>query len=378
MIGAAEVREASEEMRRYKAGKALLEERIIENERWYRLKNDVIKRSGGEERSRSAWLINSVMSKHADAMDNYPEAMVLPREEGDRADAVVLSSVLPVVMEQNEYEQTYSDIWWYKLKQGTGVHGVFWNAAKENGLGDVEVRKIDLLNLYWEPGITDIQESKYLFHAALWDGDTLKEKYPKQTKNLTPANTGELAGYAHENTDGWGDKEKALVIDWYYKKNGKLHLCKYTQDVVLYATENDTALKESGLYRHGLYPFVFDTLIPAEGTPAGYGLIDIMRNPQETIDKLDTLILNNAAFNAQPRYFISDQAGVNEGEFADMRKEFVHVTGAINPLHLQPITGKDLGGEVYAMRQYKIDELKETTGNRDVSNGGSQPGVTAA
>ena len=51
-------------------------------------------------------------NKHADAMDNYPEPVVLPREQSDEESAKVLSSVLPVVLEYNDYEQTYSDNWW--------------------------------------------------------------------------------------------------------------------------------------------------------------------------------------------------------------------------------------------------------------------------
>lgn len=33
----------------------------------------------------SAWLFNAIVSKHADAMDSFPEAVILPRSEADRA-----------------------------------------------------------------------------------------------------------------------------------------------------------------------------------------------------------------------------------------------------------------------------------------------------
>ena len=58
-------------------------------------------------------------------MDNDPEPNVLPREADDEDTARALSSVLPVVLEQADYEQVYSDCWWRKLKQGTGVTGIF-------------------------------------------------------------------------------------------------------------------------------------------------------------------------------------------------------------------------------------------------------------
>ena len=119
----------------------------------------------GDPEPVSAWLLNCLANKHADAMDNYPEPVVLPPEAGDPADAQILSAVLPVILEQCGFEQTYSDMWWRKLKSGTGVLGAFWNPAKNGGLGDVDIRCIDILNLFWEPGVTDIQDSQGVFHV---------------------------------------------------------------------------------------------------------------------------------------------------------------------------------------------------------------------
>ena len=64
-----------------------------------------------------------------------PSPNVLPRAEDDEAAAQALSSVLPVVLEQADYEQVYSDTWWRKLKQGTGVKGVFWDPEQRGGSG---------------------------------------------------------------------------------------------------------------------------------------------------------------------------------------------------------------------------------------------------
>ena len=155
-IGRAEIAEAISILTRYKQGKASLEERVVQDELWWELRHWEAIRKGkqrtdnpeyrGPEPS-SAWLFNAILNKHADAMDNYPEPVVLPRERSDEESAKVLSSVLPVILEYNDYEQTYSDNWWEKLKHGTAAYGVFWNSAKENGLGDVDIREIDLLSL---------------------------------------------------------------------------------------------------------------------------------------------------------------------------------------------------------------------------------------
>ena len=147
-VGPEEIARAAAELAKYKAAKAALESRVAEDELWWELRHwEVIRRrrqTGGKcpgdgaalsPEPTSAWLFNAILNKHADAMDNLPEPVVLPRERSDQEAARVLSSVLPVILEYNDYEQTCSDNWWEKLKHGTAAYGVFWNSEKENGLG---------------------------------------------------------------------------------------------------------------------------------------------------------------------------------------------------------------------------------------------------
>lgn len=385
-VGEKEIREAEGILRKYKDGKLTLERRVVENEKWFRLRHwDVIGRSKntGDPEPSSGWLFNSLQNKHADAMDNFPTATVLPREEGDKADAEVLSSVLPTVLEQNEYEQTYSDMWWEKLKTGTGVTGVFWDSSKLDGLGDIAVRSIDLLNLFWEPGVNDIQQSANVFHVELRDRDALAAEFP-DVEIAASNGAGEvtLAEYVHDDTIDISGK--VLVVDWYYKRalgNGRtaLHYCKFAGGKVLYASENEPAYAHGGYYEHGKYPFVFDVLFPIEDSPAGFGLIDICKSPQIYIDKLDQALLKNTVIGARPRYWVKNDGGVNEKEFADMSRDFVHFTGSDDPRSsLFPIETPPINPYAVTMRTAKVDELKEISGNRDFSQGATASGVTAA
>ena len=383
-VGRKQVAEATVTLRRYKAAKQALENRIIDNEEWYRLRHwDRIRgrtRRAGDPEPASAWLLNSIANKHADAMDNFPAPNVLPREEGDKQDAEMLSDILPVVLERNDYEQVYSDIWWYKLKQGTGVHGVFWDNRKDNGLGDIAIRKIDLLNLFWEPGISDIQRSRNLFHVELMDNDLLLAQYPTLQGRLGTASL-DVAQYVRdESIDTSG---KSAVVDWYYKRmDGAktiLHYCKYVNDVVLFASENEPEMAQRGFYDHGQYPFVFDTLFLDEDSPAGFGYIDTMKDPQLYIDKLNQLLLRNAMVAGRTRFFIRSDGAVNEEEYADLSKDFVHVTGSnLGEDSIRQIKVDALDGSFMNLLQAKVEELKETSGNRDFSQGGTTSGVTAA
>ena len=380
-IGQEQLRQANLTLQKYKEGKANLEQRVIDNEEWYRLRHWECMRGKKKQQVEpvSAWLLNAIANKHADAMDNYPAPNILPRERDDVEEARRLSDIVPVVLEQTGYEGTYSEAWWDKLIGGTAIYGVFWDSGKLNGLGDIAVEPVDVLNLFWEPGITDIQDSANVFHLSLADNKALESSYPQLSGNLG-GSTLDISKYVYDDTvDTSG---KSVVVDWYYKKQvGKttvLHFCKYVNDTVLYATENDETMAKRGWYDHGKYPFVFDPLFRIKGTPCGFGYIDIGKGAQEYIDRGDQAVMQNMLSNAKPRYFIRSDGSVNEAEYGDMTKDFVHTDGNLGQDSILPIAGKGLSSIYLNVLDRKVEELKETTGNRDVSTGGSASGVTAA
>ena len=379
-IGVDQIRAASETLKKYKQGKQNLEDRIIKNEDWFKLRHwdSIETTSKSEVKPTSAWLFNCIANKHADAMDNFPSPNVLPREAGDQQEAKMLSSIIPVILDQTDFEEVYDNVWDYKLKAGTGVYGVFWDQSKLNGLGDISIRKVDLLNLFWEPGITDIQNSRNFFHVELRDNDLLEAEYPQ-----LKGNTGDSSTVSKYNYDDTVDTQnKSAVIDWYYKKrmNGRhvLHYCKFVGETLLFASENEAQYAERGWYDHGLYPFVFDPLFSVEGSPCGFSYIDVGKSAQEYIDRGNQAIMMNMLANAKPRHFIRSDGAVNEEEYADTNKEFVHVDGNLGQDSIMPIQGKSLSDVYVQVIKDKIDELKETTGTRDVSTGGTAHGVTAA
>ncbi len=409
-IGPEELRRANGILKKYKEGKARLEQRIIDNEQFWKLRHwEQMEKEGqggnsGDPQPASGWLVNCILSKHADAMDCYPAPTVLPREPDDRQEAQRLSRILPVVLKKNQFKRTYSSAWWYKLKSGCAVYGVFWDGTKLGGLGDISVKRMDLLNLFWEPGVTDIQGSAHFFSTELVDNERLLADYPQLEGKLGRGGF-TLSRYLYDDTvDTTG---KSLVVDWYYHTavEGRrvLQYCKYVGETVLYATENDTvqptetrflgtdeegrpvmgqapcgpSMAQRGWYDHGKYPFVFDVLFPEEGTPCGYGYIDLCKSPQKQIDLMNQAILKNTLANATPRFFIRSDGAVNENEYADWTRPFVHTNGNLGSDSIAPIRAGSLDSVYVAILNNKIAEMKETAGNRDVANGGTAAGVTA-
>ena len=397
-VGAEQLKKFTLVLQKYKAGKAQTENRILASENWWKLRNTIEEKketnigADGGFTATSGWLHNVIVSKHADAMEAYPEPNILPREEADKGEAQKLSAIVPCVLEQNQFEATYSEAMWQKLKTGTGVYKVVWDSGKLHGLGDISVERVNLLNIYWEPGITDIQRSRYFFHTELCDKDVLEQIYPQLE--------GKLKGKSFVSTkflydDNVETANKHTVIEVYYHKvvNGKntLQYCKYVGDQVLYATENDMQvtidpitqqqkppMAVTGIYDHGKYPYVFDALYPIEGSPCGYGYVDICRNPQKVIDLLNTSFVKNAMVGAVPRYFRRQDGGVNADQFLDLNNPLVDVAGNIDENALRRIEHNALDSNYIAVLDRTIQELRETSGNTETSTGNISSGVTAA
>lgn len=458
-VNGEKLREFDRALAKYKAGKSSVERRAVAAENWWKLRNqtEIRKETDGLSgfKAKSGWLHNVIVAKHADATEAFPEPNILAREPDDVKEAGMLSKIVPVVLDAAHFEEVYSDCAWQKLKTGTGIYKVYWDADKLNGLGDIAIDRVDVLNVFWEPGVTDIQDSKYFFHTAMMDNEVLKSMYPQLEGKL---NSTAFVPAKYSTDDSVPTDGKSVVIDCYYKKREQgrtvLHYCKYVGNEILYSTENEGAAPQMetpllpgtmgmdalpiqaaeagadapgmtaplgmdmstgggapmdapampgtmmqggmgigtgmpgentgiaaahlGLYDHGMYPFVFDVLFPVEGSPCGYGYIDLCQNDQMQIDLMQTAFIKNTMVGAMPRYFARMEGSINEEEFLDLDAPIVHVNSNLGADSLKLIDHKQLSGNYLNMRTAIINELRETSGNTEASNGVISSGVTAA
>ena len=380
-VGQTQIKKFMQILQRYKSGKSRTEQRILSAENWWKLRNTQEEQKAtaigadGSFTAASGWLHNVIVSKHADAMEAFPEPVLLPREESDRQEARRLTAIIPCVLEQNHFEDTYSHNMWQKLKTGTAVYKVVWDSSKQGGLGDVSVEPVNLLNLYWEPGITDIQRSPYFFHTELMGREALESQYP-HLKGKLKSRRFFSARFLYD--DPVDTRDKHTVIEVYYRKDRVLQYCRFVEDQLLFASENDPRYALRGWYDHGMYPYVFDTLYPIEGSPCGYGYVDVCRNPQTVIDLLSTSFVKNAMVGAVPRYFRRQDGGVNAKQFLDLSQPLVDVAGNLDENALRRIEHTPLDGNYISMLDRMIDELRQTSGNTETSTGNISAGVTAA
>lgn len=394
------VAEYEAELERYKQGKQKIDEMIVANQEWWRTRHwgqmkSVENENDDEEKSTSAWLFNSIINKHADVMDNYPTITVLPRSEVGEHEAKILNEILPTIAQRNNYEKVYSDKSLDLLVEGGCITTTLWDNSLCDGFGDVVTKNIDALNFFWEPGVSDIQDSAKIFVGSIVDNETLEKMYPQMKGHTGGGKTTRQYINLDEQVD---NSTKSEVWDMYYKvaltekvaedsvtgqavnrTREVLHYVKFCNGVLLYASENDPDMAERGWYDHGKYPFTVTPLFKIKDSPWGFGYVDVMKSPQAMIDRLDQAILKNALMAATPRWAVKDQADVNLDEFADWSNPFVKI-GSSSSLQdvLMDITVKPMPAFVVNHKADLVDQLKETSGNRDVAQGGTTGGATAA
>lgn len=384
-IGKEEIAKALQTLRRYMSSKKAYDTRYKDNFDTYNLmytesaEREKFTDDDGKEHYKivdehkiGAQTLHIILNKHADEMDNMPEPFLLPRAADDEDAANILNSIIPCILDRNNFEDIYSRQKTDKLVGGAGVYSVTWNDDLSGGLGDVLIDREDVIRLFWAPHIEDIQDSPHLFYVEEFEIETAKELFP-ELEDVTPDTMG-LEDYRTYDSES-KNFEKAVIIDWYYKKNGILHLCKFCGEQVLFASENEPEKYPNGYYAHGLYPFVVEPCMRLKDTPVGFSYVDICRNPQRQLDGFKVDLLTNVKVNSRPRDFVNRSKLVNPNDLNDLTKEHIEVQGDPQGVVLPRQVNNIASGSLTLYNDLK-DEMKETTGCNDASNGHSA-GVTS-
>lgn len=395
------VAEVLQILHEYKDGKTTVDMKATENQEWWRLRHwNVIqgKTEAGKAKVEvgSAWAVNSILNKHADFMDSFPKANVLAREADDEEEAQILSKILPAIEEHTDAENVYNTAGYDFLIDGTAITAVLWDPMAHDGMGDIKKTNVDIHNVFWQPGIEDIQQSKYFFDVSVADVNDVKLQYPDIAEKIGGGKQGFITEYIHD--DNINHQNDIEIINCYYKKlemrpvlinidpqtvaqhlvpREILHMAIIIGDQCVFCSEDNPEYQD-GFYKHGKYPYVFRKCFPVKDSPCGFGYLDIMKYPQRDIDKLDQAIMKNTMMKAKPRWWVKKNADINKEAFADWNEEIVEVGSGDLGSAVQQMDVDTLPAIVETHLEAKIDELKEISGNRDFSQGSTASGVTAA
>lgn len=363
------ISKALEMLKVYKGQKEETVQRVKDNIRIYKQEYSAIfDKKKNKTIPKTGFILSAVENKQADFSDNFPSPNFLAREAADEETAKTLSKVVPAVLDICGFKKEYKKHTRQKIKKGTGIYGVFYNQGRE----EIEVCELDFMSVYVDMNVQDIQESRFLFIVKYIPNTLLMNLYPKARELFSGDASGD--GYSSgKETKMFYDRSE--IVDCYYKKDGKLHLMKLCNGDVIEASEDIEDMKD-GLYADGKYPVVFDPMYPDDDSPFGFGTIDIIKNPQEYIDRLDGAILKNCFLAGTPKKLVRKGDGINIEDLLDAEKEIIEVAD-LNETTFRNFGVDALPTQVINHRNAKITELKEVAGNRDFQQGGTANGVTS-
>ena len=156
----------------YKADKTTLINRIKDNECFYRKSYERLSSSANSQmKCDTSFVFSAIENARADAIENYPVANILERNEEGSVAAEILSKIVPTQLEISGFKDVYKENIRNKYKYGTAIYGVFYNDFTEN----VDIKSIDITDVYVDMHLNDIQDSQFLFISAVIENDILKE-----------------------------------------------------------------------------------------------------------------------------------------------------------------------------------------------------------
>ncbi len=322
-------------------------------------------------------LFSTLESVLADMMDSYPEAVVLGEEPGDDRLAAELTQIVRFILKRRGFRETYRRKCRDALKKGASVLQVFWNDALLGGLGDVDVRDVDVRAFLWDPAFEDIQEGRACIQYSFYPREWFARFYPGALESMRGD------GYRRER---FGDEDFApddrddiLLMDYWFKDRvegdtPRVHMLRIAGGALL---EDSRKPRPQGMYAHGRYPFIVEPLYPIGGQPVGFGLIDVLKNMQQYADRMDQMILKNLSMASSPKMMINRGADIDEEALTDWSREVVRA-GRIDDGAVRWLQAAPLNPYVLAHHRAKLDAIKEQSGQNQFNRGETVGGVTAA
>ncbi len=322
-------------------------------------------------------LFSAIENVHAEIMDNFPEAVLIPYTVNDAPKAKLLSAIVNSTLERCDFAQKYRREMLRLLKHGSCCFSVVWNNSLYSGYGDIDVIPWDIRYFLWDPAYDNIQNGKNVFKFGFYDYEWFREHYPEKYELL---NTND--NWKNEIDPCASTNEILLIERWYKKYDHQtdtytVHMAKIAGGILLESSENNPETAEKGVYTDGLFPFVVIPLYELEDTPVGMGMIDVFKSEQEYIDMLDRAILKNALLSGKIRLLKDTRCNIPKEKLADWNEDVLEGSDVsersirwFQPAPVSPMLQEHLS--------FKINTLKQDCGQNEFARGEASSTVTAA
>ena len=370
--------------KRYYAGTREFREQCRRNEEYWKANHWYDKRTRpGDPKPTTPMIFSMVDNLHSDIMDHYPEPQILPVEPGDDDLAEELSVIVQSILDRRNFRKLYRAETRRCLKRGASCWQVVWDNDLYGGIGDVNVLPWDIRYFLWEPGVEDIQDGESVIKFSFRKRRYFKERYPDlYPKMRADGWRGQIERYNTEDPSSDDNDEILLMERWYKRYSPELrrsvvHVARIAGYQLLFWSEDREITRRAGVYEDGLFPFVVMPLYPLDDTPIGLSIIDIFRDNQDYIDKLDQIVLKNALMAGKLRLLKSPSCSIPLEKLADWGEETLEGQG-IGGDNIRWFQAAPLPPMVQQHLLFKIQMMKEESGQNQFNRGEGGRGVTAA
>lgn len=266
--------------------------------------------------------LNAVENYVANLTANRPKIQYRSRTTNSRELMDSLSILADYAWDLNDFTQLWKMQERRRTKLGTCVYQIVWDPRAAGGRGDVRIRDVPLPMFYPSPDIVspvqlEFQEGDWVITARpVTEQQLLANPYFGERAKAAVAAGRELAPqigrfsdeepFTKHNTAKSGAGRVLLKARWFRvfdsdRRRFSVHLAYWANGVKLWDSREDEDFRETGMYRHGLFPFVVAPFIPREHSLWGKGLPEQIASVQDFINGLLGLAWDSAALTAAPQ-----------------------------------------------------------------------------
>lgn len=315
----------------------------------------------------------------SDSAEMMPEAIFHGREKDDGQLANDMTAIVRCVLERRNFNKVY--LKWVRTLSvfGMAIIETLWDETLDGGKGDVDLQVWRPDEILLDPLCEDIQDGRAVFKVSHHPPSWYAERYPDKIKLMFEASSA-LEEETSEYVTDKATQTIPLIEAWCRRWDAKakkytVHMYKLSAGAVLENSEAEEGSR-GGMYTHGKYPFVVNTIDDVLGTPWGMGPLDYLTPVQEYISEVDDMILQNTKASAKPRAVVSKASGIDIAKFVNGDEQVIEVNGSVNDA-VKWETGQPLNPMALQMYFSKIDTLKTESGQNAASRGEVPGSVTA-
>ena len=282
------------------------------------------------------FMIENVERKTALLTDTKPIPNVRPRSDELQDTADILNLLIEMIFESSSYSQSRADVVENAQVFGIGATGTLYNPDADAGRGDIEVVSYDPRAFYFDPLVRKsylLAEGEYFIMEDVWSLEKARDLFPTRA-DMFKADAG-LSRFVNDKKEGFfssirnrifqpreqiiaaSEIPRVYIREFWMRDRQKNESKKYVFNKASRKTVMiGDVIADDGdnPYNDGLYPADLLTWHTDFNSSWGWGDVELLKNPQELINKINATIMENIALMSNA-IWIGDQDALTKEEW---------------------------------------------------------------